>query len=68
MFEQSIVFHKAAVQHIYLQCILFQSVVNRIFNAVKKQSGIGFIADALFGNFAYLHNLYTVIELHANFV
>ena len=39
-----------------------------IFNAVKKQSGIGFIADALFGYFAYLHSLYTVIELHTNFV
>ena len=39
-----------------------------IFNAVKMQSGIGFIVDALFGNFAYLHNLYTVVELHINFV
>ena len=39
-----------------------------IFNAVKKQSGIGFIVDALSGNFVYLHSLYTVIELHTNFV
>ena len=39
-----------------------------IFNAVKKQSGTGFIADALFGNFAYLQNLYTVVELHTNIV
>ena len=39
-----------------------------IFNAVKIQSGIGFIVDALFGNFAFLHNLYTVVELHTNFV
>ena len=39
-----------------------------IFNAVKKQSGIGIIADALFGYFAYLHSLYTVVELHTNFV
>ena len=39
-----------------------------IFNAVKKQSGIGFIVDALFGYFAYLHSLYTVVELHRNFV
>ena len=39
-----------------------------IFNAVKKQSGIGFIVDALFGYFAYLHCLYTVVELHTNFV
>ena len=33
----------------------------RIFNAVKKR--IGFIVDALFGNFAYLHSLYEVEEL-----
>ena len=39
-----------------------------IFKAVKKQSGIGFIVDALFGNFAILHNLYTVIELHTSIV
>ena len=38
-----------------------------IFNAVKMQSGIGFLVDALFGNFPYLHNLYTVVELHTNF-
>ena len=38
-----------------------------IFNAVKKQSGIGLIVDALFGYFAYLHSLYTVAELHTNF-
>ena len=39
-----------------------------IVNAVKKQAGIGFIVDALFDNFAYLHNLYTVVELHMNFL
>ena len=40
-----------------------------IFNAVKKQSGIGLIANALFGNFAYLHSLYTVVEVvGTNFV
>ena len=39
-----------------------------IFNSAKNQSGIGFTLDALFGNFAYLHNLYTVVELHTNFV
>ena len=40
-----------------------------IFNAVKKQSGIGFIVDAFFFcNFAYLHSLYTVVQLHTNFV
>ena len=40
----------------------------RILNAVKMQSGIGFIVDALFDNFAYLHNLYTIVELHTNIV
>ena len=39
-----------------------------IFNAVKKQSGIGLIVDALFGNLAYLHNLYTAVKLYTNFV
>ena len=39
-----------------------------IFKAVKKQSGFGFMVDILFGNFAYLHNLYTAVELHINFV
>ena len=39
-----------------------------IFNTFKKQSDIGFIVDALLGNFAYLHSLYTVVELHTNFV
>ena len=34
-----------------------------IFKAVKKQSGIGFIVDALFGNFAYLHSLYTMVDV-----
>ena len=29
-----------------------------ISNAVRKQSGIGFIVDALFGYFTYLHSLY----------
>ena len=39
-----------------------------IFNTVKKQLGIGFIVDALFGYFVYLHSLYTVVELHTTFV
>ena len=40
----------------------------RIFNAIKKQSGIEFIVDALFGYFAYLHSFYTVVvELYKNF-
>ena len=60
MFEQSIVFHNAAVQNIY-NVFYFKT-------SVKKQSGIGFIVDALFDNFRYLHSLCTVIELHTNFV
>ena len=39
-----------------------------IFKAVKKQLGIGFIVDALFGYFAHLHHLHTVVELHKNFI
>ena len=39
-----------------------------ILNAVKKQSGMEFIMDPLFGNFACLHSLYTVVELHTNCV
>ena len=59
MFEQSIMFHNAVVQNIYN--VLY-------FNAVKKQLGIEFLIDALFGCFTYLHSLYTVVELHINFV
>ena len=39
-----------------------------IFNAVKKQSGIGFIVDALFDYFAHIYSLYTVEELNTNFI
>ena len=67
MFEQSIVFHNVAVQNIY-NVYYLKNVVMVIFNAVKKQSGIGFIVDALFGYFAYLHSLYTVVVLYTNFV
>ena len=63
MFEQSIMFHKAAVQNIY-SVYYFKTWSMCIFNAVKMQSGIGFIVDALFGYFAYPDNLYTVVELH----
>ena len=39
-----------------------------VFNAIKKQSGIEFIVDTLFGYFAYLHSFYTVVvELYKNF-
>ena len=58
-------FHNDAVQNIY-NLFYFENGVNVYFNAVKKQSGIGFIVDALFGYFAYLHSLYTVVELHTN--
>ena len=62
-----IVFHKAAVQNIY-NLIYFKTLSMCISNAVKKQSSIGFIVDALFGNITYLHSLYTVVELYTNFV
>ena len=65
-FEQSIMFLKATIQNIY-NVYYFKTPLMCIFNAVKKQSGIEFIVDALFGNFAYLHNLYAVVELHTNF-
>ena len=39
-----------------------------ILKAVKMQSVFRFIVDALFVNFAYLHNLCTLVELHTNFV
>ena len=42
VFQQSIVFHNAAVQHIY-NVFYFKTSSMCIFNAVKKQSGIGFI-------------------------
>ena len=65
VFKQSIVFQNA-VQNIYNVRYFKASMCT--FNAVKKQSGIGFIVDALFGYFTYLHSLYTVVELHTNFV
>ena len=46
VFEQSIVFHNAAVQNIYN----LKTSSMRIFNVVK---GIGFIVDGLFGIFSY---------------
>ena len=55
--------NKAAVQNIY-NVYYFKTSSMCIFNAVNMKSGIGFIVDALFGNFAYLHNLYTVVEVH----
>ena len=66
-FEQSIVFHNVTVQYIY-NVFYFKTSSMCIFNAVKKQSGIGFIVDALFDYFTYLHSLYTVVELHTNFI
>ena len=65
VFEQSIMFHN--VQNIY-NVFYFKTSSMCIFNAVKKQSGIAFIADALFDYFVYLHSLYIVVELHTNFV
>ena len=60
-------FHNAAVQNIY-NVFYFKTLSMCVFNAAKKQSGIAFIVDALFGYFTYLHSLYTAIELHINFV
>ena len=64
MFKQSVLFHKAAVQNIKMFNILKR--LQRVFLTLSKK--IGFIIDALFGNFVYLHNLYTVVELHTNYV
>ena len=66
MFEQSIVYHNAAVRNIYNVYIQKTSSM-QIFNAVKKQSGVVFIVDALLGYFAYIHSLFTVVELHSDF-
>ena len=66
-FEQSIVYHKVAVKNIY-NVLYFKTQSMCISNAVKKEPGIGFIVDVLFDYFAYRHNLYTVVELHTNFV
>ena len=60
MFGQSIIVHKAAVQNIY-NVYYFKTSSMYIFNAVKKQSSIGYIVDALYANFAYLYKLYTVV-------
>ena len=54
VFEQSIMFHKAAVQNIY-NVYYFKTLSMCIFDAVKKLSGIGFIVDALFGKKKPLH-------------
>ena len=67
MFEQTIVLHNAAVQNIY-NVFYFKTLSMGIFKAVRKQSGMGFIVDALFSYITYLHSLYAVVELHTNFV
>ena len=67
MLEQSIVFHIAALQNVYNVYYFITSSIC-IFNAVERQSSNGFMVDALFGNFAYLLNLYTVVELFNDFV
>ena len=66
VFQQSIVFLKVAIQN-YYNVYYYKTPSISIFNAVENQSCNGFIVDALFGNFAYLHNLYTLVELHKNF-
>ena len=67
VFEQSIMLHKAALQNVY-NVLYFKTSSVCIFNVIKKKSGIRFIVDALFANFAYLHSLYTVVKLYTNFV
>ena len=67
VFEPSNMFRNAAVQNIY-NVDYFKTSSMCIFNAFKMQSDIGFIVDALFVNFADLHNLYTVVRMHTNFV
>ena len=67
VFEPTIVFLNAPLKNLY-NVLYFKTLSVCIFNAVKKQTSIGFIVDALFGNFAYLHSLYTIVELHTNFV
>ena len=53
MFEQIVVFHKADRHNVYnVYYIKISSMC--IFKKIKKQFGIGFIVDALFGNFAYI--------------
>ena len=64
---ESVVFHKAAIQNVYNVNYL-KTLSICIFNAVKKQSGIEFVGDALFGNFTYLPSLYNIVELHTNVV
>ena len=46
VFEQSMMFYNDDVQNIY-NVFYFETSSMYIFNAVKKQSGIGFIVDAL---------------------
>ena len=67
VFEQSIVFLNAAIKNIY-NVLYFKTSSISIFNAVKKQSGIVFIVDALYSYLVYLQGSYTVVELHTNFV
>ena len=50
VFEQSILFHNAAVQNIY-NVFYFKMWSTYVFNTVNKQSDNGFIVDALLGNF-----------------
>ena len=58
---------KAAIQNVY-NVYYFETSSMCIFNAIKKQSDIEIIVDALFVNFAYLHSLYSVVGQHTNFV
>ena len=67
MFKQCIVFSKAAMQNVY-NVYYFNALSMCIFNSIEKQTDFGFIVDALFGYFAYLHNLYTAVELRTTLI
>ena len=51
------VFHKATIQNVFY-----------VYTITKRRQCVGFIINTLLGNFAYQHSLYTVVEMHINFV
>ena len=59
------VFEQPSVRNIY-NVYYFKTSSMCIFNTVRLH--IGFIFDAWYVNFVYLHNLCTAVELHTNFV
>ena len=55
-----------------VNCFVFERRFTKcrqcVFITQSKSNKASDLYDALFGNFAYLHNLYAAIELHTNFV